>query len=148
MSILTSHIFFGRARIAQRIDSTYLGYRAPLGHIGSYFALGFLIFLILTKGAEVFVHQFNYKNFVVQYIGIPVYLGCIFGYKLVYKSQRVRKAEADLITDVLTETVADEKLHYDKAQREKADASGQVAIWAKNLSQESIMAVLNATQWP
>ncbi|KAH7070247.1 amino acid permease [Paraphoma chrysanthemicola] len=131
VSILVSHIFFCRQLKSQRIDPAYLPYRAPLGVWGSYVALIFLIVLILTKGAEVFVGRFDYRTFVVQYIGIPVYLICIFGYKLIMKTRRVKNGQADLITDVPQETVAEERARFEDIQRQREDSGGPGSIWAK-----------------
>lgn len=119
ISILVSHIFFCRARKAQHIDPAYLPYCAPFGECGSFIALVFLVILILTKGIEVFIGSFDHKGFVVQYIGIPIYLGLIFGYKIVKKSQRVRAGAADLVTGVPEETVEEEKAAVEAAMREK-----------------------------
>ncbi|KAK1994816.1 amino acid permease [Colletotrichum falcatum] len=130
-SILVSHIFFCRAREAQNIDPAYIPYRAPFGIWGSYIALGFLVALTLTKGVEVFVGKFDYKNFIVQYIGIPVYLMCIFGFKILKKSQRVHPETADLVTGVPRETVAEEKEIFEAERREKEAASGKKGTWAK-----------------
>jgi len=91
--------------------------------------LVFLIVLILTKGAEVFVGKFDVKTFIVQYIGIPVYLFCIFGYKLMKKSHRVRLGEADMITDVPQETVAEERARVEEAQQQRENAKGSVSYW-------------------
>lgn len=82
-------------------------------------ALAFLVILILTKGIEAFIGTFDYKGFIVQYIGIPIYLGLIFGYKIVKKSQRVRAEAADLVTGVPEETVAEEMAAVEAAEREK-----------------------------
>ncbi|KAK1590244.1 amino acid permease [Colletotrichum navitas] len=131
ISILVSHIFFCRAREAQGIDSAYIPYRAPFGVWGSYIAVGFLILLTLTKGVEVFVGTFDYKNFIVQYIGIPVYLTCIFGFKIMKRSRRVRSATADLVTGVPRETVAEEKEAFEAERREKEAASGKKGVLAK-----------------
>ncbi|GJC77583.1 dicarboxylic amino acid permease [Colletotrichum liriopes] len=131
ISILVSHIFFCRAREAQRIDPAYIPYRAPFGVWGSYIALGFLIILTLTKGIEVFVGTFDYKNFIVQYIGIPVYLSCIFGFKILKKSNRVHSATADLVTGVPQETVAEERAAFEAERREKEVAAGKKGAFAK-----------------
>ncbi|KAF4925749.1 Dicarboxylic amino acid permease [Colletotrichum viniferum] len=131
ISILVSHIFFCRAREAQQIDPAYIPFRAPFGMWGSYIALGFLIVLALTKGIEVFVGTFDYKSFIVQYIGIPVYLICIFGYKIVKKSHRVRAKTADLVTGVPEETVAEERAAVEAARREKEAAAGKRGNIAK-----------------
>ncbi|TKW48610.1 Dicarboxylic amino acid permease [Colletotrichum tanaceti] len=131
ISILVSHVFFCRARDVQGIDPAYIPYRAPLGIWGSYAALGFLIILTLTKGIEVFVGTFDYKNFIVQYIGIPVYLICIFGFKILKRSSRVHAASADLVTGVPLETVAEERAQFEAERREKEEASGHKGVLAK-----------------
>ncbi|CCF45280.1 amino acid permease [Colletotrichum higginsianum] len=131
ISILISHIFFCRARDVQSIDPAYIPYRAPFGIWGSYAALGFLIILTLTKGIEVFVGTFDYKNFIVQYIGIPVYLICIFGFKILKRTSRVHSATADLLTGVPLETVAEERAAFEAERREKEEASGNKGMLAR-----------------
>lgn len=131
VSILVSHIFFCRQLKSQCIDPAYLPYRAPLGVCGSYMALMFLVILILTKGAEVFVGKFDLPTFIVQYVGIPVYLVCIFGYKLVMKTHRVKNGQADLITDVPQETVAEERARFQEAQWQRENSEGPASVWVK-----------------
>ncbi|KAL7933030.1 amino acid permease [Trichoderma chlorosporum] len=109
ISILVTHIFFQRACKAQSIPQDRMLYKSPFGIAGSLAALCFLVLLILTKGFQVYIGTFDYRNFIVQYIGIPVYLLCVFGYKFVYKMKRVRSSQADLVTGVPMETLAEEK---------------------------------------
>lgn len=92
-----------RARRAQGIADSALSYTAPLGIWGSYIALFFCCLIALTKNYNVFVHdksygKFDYKNFITGYLGIPVYLIMIFGYKWWYKTEGVRPEKADFIT--------------------------------------------------
>lgn len=103
ISILTTHIFFVRARQAQNVDPKTLAFRAPLGINGSYGACAFCILISLTKSYDVFVHNpkwgnFDYKTFITAYLGIPVYLILIFGFKIFTKSKRIRAEDADLWT--------------------------------------------------
>jgi amino acid transporter len=104
ISILVTHIYFVRARKAQRIPEEDLAYKAPFGVAGSYFALGFCILIALTKNYDVFVHKpatygdFDYKNFITAYLGIPLYLIMIAGYKIVTKCKGVSPLEADLFS--------------------------------------------------
>ena len=123
-----THFFHGQRKV-QRIDAAYIPYRAPLEVYGSYAGLIFLIVLILTKGAEVFVGKFDVKKFIVQYIGIPVYLLCIFGYKLMKKSHRVRMGEAGMITDVSQETAAEERARIEQAQQSADSVKGTASYW-------------------
>ncbi|KAF3107535.1 hypothetical protein TWF569_007496 [Orbilia oligospora] len=96
ISILVSHIYFVRARNAQGVDPKTLAYRAPFGVAGTYFALFFCILIALTKNFDVFVGGFKYKTFITGYLGIPLYLIMIFGYKFVKKTEGVKPEEADL----------------------------------------------------
>ncbi|KAJ5657774.1 Dicarboxylic amino acid permease [Penicillium longicatenatum] len=103
ISILVTHICFVRARKAQNVPVESLAYVAPLGVAGSYAALAFCILIALTKNYDVFTHNkkwgdFDYKNFITAYLGIPLYLIMITGYKLVTKCKGVDPATADLWT--------------------------------------------------
>ncbi|CAG8014658.1 unnamed protein product [Penicillium salamii] len=104
ISILVTHIYFVRARKAQGVPESELAYKAPFGIVGSYFALGFCILIALTKNYDVFIHKpatygnFDYKNFITAYLGIPLYLIMIAGYKIVTKSKGVHPLEADLFS--------------------------------------------------
>ena len=105
ISILVSYICFVRARRAQRV--TGLPYVAPLGLPGAYFALVFCILIAIFSNYGVFVHvkkranpSFDYKTFITGYLGIPLYLMMIFGYKIVIKSQRKRASEVDLFSSM------------------------------------------------
>ncbi|KAI9790336.1 MAG: hypothetical protein M1835_001010 [Candelina submexicana] len=104
ISILVSHIYFVRARRAQNIPDSSLVYKAPLGINGSYGALAMCILIALTKNFNVFTHasgtetygKFDYKNFITGYLGIPLYLFMILGYKAIKKTKGVDPATADL----------------------------------------------------
>lgn len=103
VSILVTHIYFVRARRAQNVPDSDLAYVAPFGIVGSYVALAFCILIVFTKNYDVFTHSkkwgnFDYKNFITAYLGIPLYLILIFGYKFVTKCKGVKPEEADLWT--------------------------------------------------
>ncbi|CAG8884716.1 unnamed protein product [Penicillium nalgiovense] len=104
ISILVTHIYFVRARKAQGVPEESLAYKAPLGVAGSYFALGFCILIAFTKNFDVFIHNpktygnFDYKNFITAYLGIPLYLIMIFGYKFATGCKGVDPMTADLFT--------------------------------------------------
>ncbi|EDN02757.1 dicarboxylic amino acid permease [Histoplasma capsulatum] len=126
ISILVTHIYFIRARKAQNVPESSLAYKAPFGSYGSYGALAFCILISLTKSFEVFVHneakygKFDYKSFITAYIGIPLYLSLIFGYKYFTKCKRVKPHEADLWTG------------KDKIDREEAEFLARKAAQTKN----------------
>lgn len=101
ISILISHIYFVRARHAQGIPDTALAYRSPFGIIGSFIALIFACLITLLNGWVTFVHspttgKFDWRQFVVDYIPIPIYLSMIVGYKIIMKTETVKPLDADL----------------------------------------------------
>lgn len=100
ISILVTHIWFRRARVAQNIPNSAMPYNAPFGIWGSYIALFLCILIALTKNFDVFVGDFskNYPTFITGYLGIPLYLILIFVHKLVTKSKGVRPHECDFYT--------------------------------------------------
>lgn len=98
ISILVTHIFFVRARKAQGITDAQMPYVAPLGVAGSYGSLFMCCLIAVFKNFDVFMPTFNVKNFVTGYLGIPLYLIMIFGYKYVKKSKGISPLEADLFS--------------------------------------------------
>lgn len=106
ISILTTHIWFVRARRAQNIPNSAMPYVAPFGLVGSYGALAMCILIAFTKNYDVFINKtpeikpwkFDTPTFVTSYLGIPLYLILIFGHKLFTKSKGIKPAEADFYT--------------------------------------------------
>lgn len=107
ISILVTHICFLKARAAQGITNDQMAYVAPLGIYGTYFALGFCILIAIFKNFDVFIYSktrdpglqsFDYRNFITGYLGIPLYLGMIAGYKLIYKQPGKTPFTADLFS--------------------------------------------------
>jgi len=103
ISILVSHIYFIKARRAQGVDEKSMRYISPFGLWGSYVALAFCCLVALTKNFYVFTYSedygaFDYKNFITGYLGIPLYLIMLLGYKFVKKTHTSRPEEADLWT--------------------------------------------------
>ncbi|KGO42813.1 Amino acid/polyamine transporter I [Penicillium expansum] len=122
ISILVTHIYFSRAVKLQKIPANLFAYRAPLREWGSLGGLLILCLLTLTKGFGVFLIEFDYKNFILQYIGLPIYLGCLFGYKFYYRTGRVKAFEADLVTGVSMEPIEITKARQ-KAEMEESIAT-------------------------
>jgi len=103
ISILISHIYFVRARSVQNIPDTALAYVSPFGRNGSIFALGFACVITVFNGWADFVKdqstgRFDWKHFIVNYIGVPIYLLMIFGYKFIMKTRGVKPEDADLFS--------------------------------------------------
>ncbi|KAL5507401.1 DIP5 [Sanghuangporus vaninii] len=103
ISILVTHIYFRRARKAQGIRDADMPYVAPGGSWGSYIALFFCVIIAIFKNYDAFVPSpsygnFDYKNFITGYLGIPLYLILIFGYKLTHPRSGIPPEEADLFS--------------------------------------------------
>ncbi|EXJ60825.1 hypothetical protein A1O7_04978 [Cladophialophora yegresii CBS 114405] len=124
ISILVTHIYFVKARRAQNVPDTALAFTAPLGIAGSYGALALCILIALTKNFNVFVHSpstygdFDYKNFITGYLGIPLYLIMILGYKLIMKSKGVKPETADLFSGKDIIDREEEEFLAEKARRD------------------------------
>ncbi|KAI9730480.1 MAG: hypothetical protein M1818_008175 [Claussenomyces sp. TS43310] len=123
ISILVSHIWFVNARRAQNVPDSALAYVAPCGKWGSVGALIFCILIAIFKGFNVFVHSpktygdFDYKNFITSYLGIPLYLIMICGYKLTMKSRGVKPLTADLYGG--KQRIDDEEAEFIESERQK-----------------------------
>ena len=110
ISILVAHIFFVRARRAQGIAQHQLPYKSPAGLVGTYIALAGCIILTLFKNFNVFVYSskrtydpsFDYKNFITGYLGIPLYLTMIFGYKFTKRTECLKPTSVDLYSGKVT----------------------------------------------
>lgn len=133
ISILVTHIYFVKARRAQGVDESQMHYVAPFGLFGTYFALCFCIVIAIFKNFDVFVHdikrepdvrKFDYKNFITGYLGIPLYLGMILGYKLFTGTPGWTPLNADLFTgkDVIDREEAEFLAH--KAMNRKGKPGG------------------------
>ncbi|KAL7780582.1 hypothetical protein CFE70_010607 [Pyrenophora teres f. teres 0-1] len=132
ISLLVSHIWFVRARRAQGITNDQMAYVAPFGLTGSYIALFFCILIALTKNFSVFTKgsygNFDYKNFVTGYLGIPIYLFCIFGYKFFMKSKMVQPHEADFYTGK-AEIDREEEVFLAHEAEKNANQTGKGSGW-------------------
>ena len=127
ISILVSHIAFVRARRAQNVTKDMMAYTAPLGLFGTYLALIFCILIAIFSNYGVFVHtktnKFDYRTFITGYLGIPLYLMLILGYKVVMRSQRRRAHEVDLFGGK-DEIDREEALFVEEKERRRARKPG------------------------
>lgn len=106
INILISHICFVRARRSQGLRNADLPYVSPFGIAGSYIALAACIIITIFKNFDVFICDskrtdspcFDYKNFITGYLGIPLYLAMILGFKVIKKTRYLRPSEVDLFT--------------------------------------------------
>ena len=102
ISILVSHICFVRARMAQHIPDSALTFVSPFGANGSLTFLVFACVILVFNGWADFLHtdtmHFDWEHFIVDYIGVPLYLVMIFGYKVIMKTEGVKPEDADLFS--------------------------------------------------
>ncbi|KAL8960415.1 MAG: hypothetical protein Q9193_002874 [Seirophora villosa] len=132
ISILVTHIYFVKARQAQGVEKHQLSYVAPFGLYGTYFALGFCIVIALFKNFDVFVHvedraggeNFDYNNFITGYLGIPLYLIMIFGYKIFTRAKGRTPLTADLITGKEAIDREEEEFLANKAAKQGGKQTG------------------------
>ncbi|KAL5356622.1 amino acid permease/ SLC12A domain-containing protein [Aspergillus floccosus] len=101
MSILIIHVAFVRARQIQKIPDMALVFRAPFGPYGSWVALAFCILIAVVRTFDVFDQdgypsRFNYWAFFTSYLGLPLYLALILGYKIVTRCKHLRPDEVNL----------------------------------------------------
>ncbi|KAJ5947918.1 Amino acid/polyamine transporter I [Penicillium verhagenii] len=107
VSILITHIAFVRARKAQGIPDDALTFRARFGLAGTWLGLVLCLFISTTMvlGAFSFDRngklKFHYQSAVASYVGLPIYLILILGYKLVMRTKRVNSKNADMWTGKL-----------------------------------------------
>jgi yeast amino acid transporter len=127
ISILVAHIFFVRARKAQGIPESALAFKAPLGIWGSYGALAFCILIALTKNFPAFVGKFNTADFITGYLGIPLYLIMLFGYKFWYKTKTIGPTKADFYTG--KDIIDREEEEFLANQAEKQRLGGKNGNW-------------------
>lgn len=107
VSILITHIAFVRARKAQGIPDDTLTFRARFGLAGTWLALILCLFIsgTLVVGAFRFNSEggltFNYQSVVASYVGLPIFVILIIGYKIVVRSKHVNPKDADMWTGKL-----------------------------------------------
>lgn len=132
ISILVTHISFVKARRAQGVEKREMAYTAPFGLNGTYFALVFCIVIAVFKNFDVFIRvpgrdggeNFDYINFITGYLGIPLYLIMIFGYKFISHSKGRTPLEADLVTGKEAIDREEEEFLADKAAKQGGGKSG------------------------
>jgi amino acid transporter len=137
ISLLVIHIFFVRARRAQGVSNTDLVYTAPLGLYGTYFALFVCIIIAIFKNFSVFVKSsavggtygnFDSKNFIVGYLGIPIYLSMFVGYKIMHKT-KFRKAMTTDLYAGMDEVNNEENEFLEKQKVKNEEREAKSGIW-------------------
>ncbi|VVT46381.1 uncharacterized protein SAPINGB_P001185 [Magnusiomyces paraingens] len=115
--ILWTHICFVKGMEAQKIDTSKMVYRAPLGKIGSWVALVFCCMIALLKNFTAFIFDFDSVSFVTGYVGIPIFIITFWVYKLVKKTHRVGALEIDYECMEKRKVDEEEKLFLEAEKR-------------------------------
>lgn len=97
-TIMFVHIRFRRAMAAQGQSIEALPFKAAWYPYGAYAALGANIFLIFFQGYTAFLNPFSAKDFVINYILLPVSVIFFVAYKFWNKTKWVRLEDMDLYT--------------------------------------------------
>ncbi len=88
--IALCHYRFRRAYVLQGKDLSKLRYFAKGFPYGPLFALGLTCFVVLGQGMNAFLTQsLNLDNLIGTYIGLPVFLACYLGYKIVHRTKLI-----------------------------------------------------------
>jgi amino acid transporter len=137
ISILVTHIWFLKARRAQGVTNDQMPYVSPFGMGGSIGALIGCCLIAVFKNFNVFTYnksygKFDYKNFITGYLGIPLYLGLIAGYKIWYRQPGIAPHEADLFGG--KEAIDREEEEFLRQQAAKAPGSKMHQFYKKWVS--------------
>lgn len=125
MGILVSHLRMMAGMKAQGIDRKTLPYASPFQPYFGYFCLFVISLVIFFKGFTAFIGTFDYKSFITNYIGLPLFAILFLGWKIVKKTRFVSSTDMDLstgareISDVQEEEdeVLDDEEKLSKKQR-------------------------------
>ncbi|MGE7905852.1 amino acid permease [Peribacillus sp. NPDC094092] len=100
LGISISHYRFRKAYIAQGHSLEKLPYKALWFPIGPIFAILIGMIVILSQNIQAFFSDhIDWGSVVAAYLGIPLFLGLWFGYKLVRKTKFVKLDEVEFDFD-------------------------------------------------
>lgn len=100
MGILVTHNRFMAGLKAQGIDRNAFAYKSPFQPYFGYFSMFVTMLVILFKGFAAFFPVFDVRNFVTQYIGLPIFILLWVGWSIFAKSKFIKASEMDLQTGV------------------------------------------------
>ncbi|GAC74251.1 amino acid transporters [Moesziomyces antarcticus T-34] len=135
--ILIAHIRFMKAMKAQGMDRNSLPWKSPLQPYLSYFAVVFTSIVVFFKGWNSFLFTFNWRTFLTNYIGLPIFFLIMIGWKLWHRTKFIRPEEVDLVSDVREFDEQDELVWKQDEEKNNAMMQGapiykKVWIYAKN----------------
>ncbi|MFE0507014.1 amino acid permease [Peribacillus butanolivorans] len=100
LGISISHYRFRKAYIAQGHSLEKLPYKALWFPIGPIFAIVIGLIVILSQNFQAFFSDhIDWGSVIAAYLGIPLFLGLWFGYKLVRKTKFVKLEEVEFDFD-------------------------------------------------
>ncbi|KAE8233512.1 hypothetical protein CF326_g1449 [Tilletia indica] len=129
IGILSSQIRFRRGLKAQGISLDVLPYKAPFQPYLSWFAVIFTSVVLIFKGFDAFTPRFDYKSFITNYIGLPIFFFSWLGYKLLRKSKVIPLESIDFQTGVRDYDGEDEEEDEDDIERAKAVTLKQKVVY-------------------
>ncbi|KKY23463.1 putative arginine permease [Phaeomoniella chlamydospora] len=98
VSILTCYIQFRKALIAQNVDRNTLIFKSKWQPYQAYGALIFFSLIIFFNGFDAIAGSWQYKDFITDYIGVPIYFGLFFFWKIFKRTKWINPADADIYT--------------------------------------------------
>lgn len=97
--ICVAYIQFHKALKVQGVDRKTLIFRSRFQPYTAWFGLIFFSIIILFNGWKVFCHgQWNVSDFLVAYIGVPIFFGFYFFWKIFKRTKIHKSADVDLYT--------------------------------------------------
>ncbi|KAL9027297.1 MAG: hypothetical protein Q9196_004155 [Gyalolechia fulgens] len=128
-TICLVHIRFRAGLAAQSQPLSGLPFTALWYPYGTYLAFAANVFLIFFQGYTAFLNPFSAKDFVINYILLPVFVILLVGYKVWKKTKWVKAAEMDIWTGRRTD-LDDEKKREDVEGLGRAEDDGE-RTWRK-----------------
>ncbi|KAL8277386.1 hypothetical protein RQP46_010226 [Phenoliferia psychrophenolica] len=124
MGILFAHIRFTKALKVQGISRDTLPYKAWGQPYLAWTAFSITGVVAFFKGFDVFIPTFNYKSFITNYIGIPVFVAIWAGWKLYHKTSMIPLNLVDL-------TTGKREFDDDEAMNDAEEAMANKSFWRK-----------------
>lgn len=97
-SICLAYIHFHKAMKAQGVARSDLIFRSPLQPFTAWAAFWYFAIIIVFNGFDAFAPTFVIDSFLTAYIGIPIFFGLYFFWKVVKRTKWISPADADIYT--------------------------------------------------
>lgn len=108
---------------AQGISRDSLPYKAPFQPWSSPIALFLVILVLIFKGFASFLPNFEYKSFITNYIGFPVYFILWISYRIVKKTKFIAAEDIDFSGAKAFDTLDEEE-----------EQDSKPSVWKKSLN--------------